>query len=229
MLTMVDCLWLLLLDHQDYQKMFQREGRRCTSCPDTRWWRKCVYRRRARKGVEGAPPSQELPPSIQHITPPCYSSPIVVSSPGLKRRLEVGTGSIKIPSIWSQDSQLTYCPQQIYTTRGAIFEEENDENRISQRKGNKKRTWQKNQQIENCKIKNSPLLHFLINSKDIHYQGWVSKFSLRTLEKANQWPDYRILDTFKTCLLIGLSKINHDIHDNWQCIDIAMENVCPVA
>ena len=119
--------------------------------------------------------------------------------------------------------------KQIYTTRGAIFEEENDENRISQRKGNKKRTWQKNQQIENCKIKNSPLLHFPINSKDIHYQGWVSKFSLRTLEKANQWPDYWILDTFKTCLLIGLSKNNHDSHDNWQCIDIAMENVCPVA
>ena len=93
------------------------------------------------RGREGAPPSQELPPSIQHITPPCYSSPIVVSSPGLRRRLEVGTGSIKIPSIWSQDSQLTYCPQQIYTTRGALLEEENDENIILQRKGNKKKIW----------------------------------------------------------------------------------------
>ena len=124
------------------------------------------------RGREGAPPSQELPPSIQHITPPCYSSPIVVSSPGLRRRLEVGTGSIKIPSIWSQDSQLTYCPQQIYTTRGALLEEENDENIILQRKGNKKKDMvKKTQQIENCKIKNSPLLHFLINSKDIHYQG----------------------------------------------------------
>ena len=50
---------------------------------------------------------------------PAIPPPIVVSSPGLRRRLEVGTGSIKIPSIWSQDSQLTYCPQQIYTTRGA--------------------------------------------------------------------------------------------------------------
>ena len=45
--------------------------------------------------------------------------------------------------------------------------------------------------------------------KNTLYQGWVSKFSLRTLEKVNQWPDYWILDTFKTCLLIGLSKIKH--------------------
>ena len=70
-------------------------------------------------------------------------------------------------------------------------------------------TWQKKLQRENCKIKNSPLLHFLINSKDIHYQDeWVS-FQKRTLEKVNQWPNYWILDTFKTCLLIGLSKIKH--------------------
>ena len=185
------------------------------------------------RGREGAPPSQELPPSIQHITPPSLlflpdRCVLARSEAPPWGRHRIHQDPINLVSGFSAD----ILPSTNLYDLGAIFEEEIMKIEFDIKNVIKKNTWLKttNRKLQN---KNSHFLHFLINSKNMHYQGWVSKFSLRTFEKVNQWPDYWILDTFETCLLIGLSKIKHlKSWHSWQltiCIDIIMENIWLVA